>query len=407
MLFVVFCLFWCCSLFATRARALSKSTLLITSEFSVVIMPGSPFRKDLFKVTFADIENLKDAARAESEILEYKEEMPARLDLQKEVLGFANNIGGYLIVGVKEKKPEGTIEDIVGIYKETSIKEKVVSIVRDNSSPQFTPNVHLVDIPEDSTKCIAIVYSHESDTVHRASDGRYYYRTENETIPIRPEFVAKIIGKEKISARLIELVDKLDWKKMPERIGINVGDNCWLSIICCPIPPESFKISIFSETEWYNKAALEAYSTAGSFDKRSTADSFRVLKVAAGAVPNAMIEYFENGIILYGRILYGMKKSINEKELAGQLGRFLNLAAEVYSKNSFDGGLILIVGLGNINGWSWTTGEDLEALIYDIQPSSQSLLERRYETTVSVLESGIDSMVKIVLPQLRRHFNIY
>jgi len=370
-------------------------------------MSANLFGKDLSLITFADIQNLADTARAESETLEYKEIMPNKIDLQKSVLGFANNIGGYLIIGVRAKKPENTPEAIVGIAKEANMSERIVDIVRDNSSPQFVPKVRLVDLPSNSAKCVIVVYSHESFTAHRASDGRYYYRTVNETIPIRPEFVGKIIGKEKIGEKLIEIIYRLDWKNSPQRASMNVSGNCWLSVICCPIPPESFKLSLFSETEWYNKVAFEAIASAGSYDRRSTADSLKVFKIKGDGTPNAMIEYFENGTVIYCRILYSGSKQVDEQSVTADLSGFLSLLVKVYSKNSFDGGLLLVIGLGNIQGWTWTTGDFWERHRYDILPSDEQFLERRLETTVLELQSDINSAISRVLPQLRRNFNIH
>jgi len=370
-------------------------------------MLSNPFGKDLSQIEFADIQKLKDTGRTESQILEYKERMPTKIDLQKEVLGFANNIGGYLIIGVREKKPEGTPELIVGINKERNVKESIVNIVRDNSSPSFVPSVQLVDLPTDSTKCVIIVYSHESDTVHRASDGRYYYRTENETIPVSPEFVAKIIGKHNIISKLNKIVEELDWRRMPEKMGINIGNSCWLSVICCPIPPESFRMSVFTEIDWYYKAAVSSIASVGSFDKKSTADSLRVFKVRVNGSPNAMIEYYENGIILYCCILYGGNKSIVEGRLRDILSRFLDLTVKTYGKALFDGGLWLLFGLGNIAGWKWTIGKFLEHLSYEILPSNTPYLQVTHETTVSALQSSIDSTVEPIIAKFRRHFNIH
>jgi hypothetical protein len=372
-------------------------------------MPANPFNKDLYEITFADIEKLRDTARAESEILEYKGEMPNRLDLQKEVLGFANNIGGFLVIGVKAKRPENTIEAIDGIDKEANIQEKIVSIVRDHSSPQFVPRVHLIDKPSDSTRCIIIVFSHESETVHRASDGRYYYRTENQTIPIRPEFVSKIIGKEKIKEQLDKIIDDFHLYELPIGKGMSrtVYDNGWFTAISIPIPPENLKISLFSEIEWYITAGINAISGAGNYDRRSTTNSLRVFKVGADHSPNALVEYFENGIILYCRSLFSFTKSINERGIIDNLDDFLNFLVKVYDKNSFEGGLLIIVWLGNINEWTWTLGDPLENDKYDISPSSQQFLTGRYETTVSALKSDTSNLIKLIVTQFRRNFNIH
>ncbi|MCJ7767408.1 ATP-binding protein, partial [Candidatus Bathyarchaeota archaeon] len=81
-------------------------------------MPISVFGKDFSQIEFVDIQKLKDDGRAENQTLEYKETIPTRIDLQKQVLGFANSIGGCLLIGIREKRPEGIPDAIVGIDKE-------------------------------------------------------------------------------------------------------------------------------------------------------------------------------------------------------------------------------------------------------------------------------------------------
>lgn len=367
-------------------------------------MSTNPFRKSLDTIDFADIQRLIDDSIAESNYLDYKQEMPTRIDLQKEVLGFANNAGGYLVIGIKTKKPQEVPEEIIGIPQEDNLKERVVAIIRDNAKPPFVPSVHLVEIPSDKTKCVLIVYSHESSDAHRASDGYYYYRTENQTIPIRPEFVAKILGKEKVKENIKKAIADVYDKMYPDGTGIDVKDNYWLGVICCPVPPESINLSVFSETDWYYKVGMNALATSGLFDKKSTANSFKVFKGSA-ASPSAFIEYFENGIVLSCYKLYF--KNVHEDELRNKLNGFLELIKDTYNKNNFNGGLLLIIGLGNIEKRKWTTGNIAKDLLLDICPSTVPYLELREETTVSALNSDLNGTSLEIITKWKRHFNIH
>ena len=376
-------------------------------------MPWNPFGKSIQDIRFDDIQSLKDRKIAENEVLEYKKEIPGRLDLQKEVLGFANNIGGYLVIGVEVTKPENTPERVDGVPKENNIMERIVSTIRDNSSPSFVPFPHLIEMPSDSTRCIIVVYSPESNTVHRASDGRYYYRTSNETIPIRPEFVAKIIDKEKIRKDLERIIENLDWRKKPEFIDVNIGHDSWFGIICCPIPPRSFTIPLFSEVEWYRKIATDALR-GYSFNWRSFKNSFRIFVPRDGA-PRAMVEFYEDGAILLGYVLsHGKNKPvISQKSVATFLDDFLKLIVEVYHKALFDGGLLIIVSFSNIKGWfwrvhnRWTPKSYVDNFMSATLPSDEPYLEIRQETTVSAIESNVEAIKEAILTKIRRHFNIY
>ena len=367
-------------------------------------MSSNPFGKSLPNIDFSDIQRLKDNSIAESKFLDYKKAMPNKIDLQKAVLGFANNAGGYVVLGIDGKKPEGTPEAIIGIPKESNLKESIVAIIRDNSLPPFIPRVHLVDFTPDPSKCIIIIHAHESTEAHRASDGYYYYRTENQTIPIRPEFVAKIIGKEKVQEQVKRAIDAVHDKMIPQGSRINVSNNVWLGVLCCPIPPESFKLSVFSETDWYNTAGITAFACSGSFDKKSTANSFKVIRGSISA-PTGVIEYFESGLILYCRSLSTAK--VDEDVLKNKLTAFLDLAKNVYNKNDFNGGMLLIVVLGNIEGRKWTTGNVMKDMMLDIEASETPYLELKLETTISAMTSDINSVAHQVMTKWQRHFNIH
>ncbi len=367
-------------------------------------MSSNPFKKSLSAVGFTDIQNLKDNAIAESKFLDYKQEMPTKIDLQKEVLGFANNAGGYLVIGIREKKPEGIPEAIVGIAKEGNLKERIVATIRDNSIPLFIPQIHLIDLPSDSTKCVIVVHSHESTEAHKASDGNYYYRTGNQTIPIRPEFVAKIVGKEKVQEQIKKAIEAVHPKIAPEGSGINVGNNTWLGIICCPIPPESVSLPIFSETEWYDAAGRDALASSGSFDRKSSADSFKVLQGSI-STPTGVVEYFESGLILSCYNLHTDK--VHEDLLRNKLARFLDLVKKVYDKNAFSGGVLLIVGLGNIGGRKWTTGNPMKDMMMDIEASQTPYLELRLETAIFAMTPDTNNVAQQIMTKWQRHFNIH
>jgi len=367
-------------------------------------MSSNPFGKSVSSIGFADIQNLMENAIAESKFLDYKQEMPTKIDLQKEVLGFANNVGGYLIIGIQEKKPEGVPEAIVGIAKEDNLKEKIVSIIRDNSIPPFVPQVHLIDLPSDSTKCVIVIHSHESIEAHRASDGNYYYRTENQTIPIRLEFVAKIIGKEKVQEQIKKAIGAVHPKMSPQGSGIDVGNNTWLGIICCPVPPKGVRLTIFSETVWYYEEGRSALADAGSFDKKSTTDSFQVI-MGSISTPRGIVECFESGLILSCYNLHTDK--VHEDLLRNRLARFLDFIKKVYDKNAFSGGVFLVVGLGNIGGRKWTTGNPLRDMMMDIEESRIPYLELELETTISAIKSDINSVAQQIMTKWQRHFNIH
>jgi hypothetical protein len=302
-----------------------------------------------------------------------------------------------------ESEPEGTPEAIIGVQKEHNIKERIVAIIRDNSEPPFVPEAHLVNLPGDQTKCVLVIHAHESDSAHKASNG-YYYRTENQSIPIRPEFVAKIIGKEKVKEDIKKAIEAVRPKIEPVGAGIRVDNNCWLGIICCPVPPESLKLPIFSEKDWYYEAGRNAIASMGSFDIKSTAESLKVIKGSI-AVPTGVIEYFENGLVLCCLNLYTDK--VHEDVLNNKLTKILELIRDTYNKNAFNGAALLIIDLGNIEGRKWTTGNTLKDMMMDISASEIPCLELDLQTTVSALNSDVKSVAQQIKTKWQRHFNIF
>lgn len=72
----------------------------------------SIFKKNIEHIDLTDIEDLINQKVQESSLIEYKEAdflKPSRNDLQqqfwkliKKICGFANNMGGLLILGIKE-----------------------------------------------------------------------------------------------------------------------------------------------------------------------------------------------------------------------------------------------------------------------------------------------------------------
>lgn len=80
--------------------------------------------------------------QSESRKLEFKRAFPAKSDLLKTIVAFANGAGGNLIIGVSDKERE-----IAGVIDPLELEERVANLVYDSIKPLVSPyiSVHNID----------------------------------------------------------------------------------------------------------------------------------------------------------------------------------------------------------------------------------------------------------------------
>jgi len=111
----------------------------------------SPIGKKLEDIEEADLTGLIDAGVAESRIIEYKAQLPGRLDADKkeflkDVASFVNSDGGWIIYGIEEK--DGLAGTLAGIPRSSVDIEKrrLEQIIRGGIEP-IIHGLRIVDIP--------------------------------------------------------------------------------------------------------------------------------------------------------------------------------------------------------------------------------------------------------------------
>lgn len=74
----------------------------------------------------------------EGRTLEFKEALPTKADLNKTIISFANDAGGVLLIGIKDKPRE-----VVGISQDDLllIEEQITSMVYDSCEPIILPEI--------------------------------------------------------------------------------------------------------------------------------------------------------------------------------------------------------------------------------------------------------------------------
>ena len=128
------------------------------------------FDKPFNKITIEDIENLIFIRKErENNHLEYKEKLGYsdrdKREFLKDVSGFANASGGFLIIGVKEHKPSGLPEKICGIEKiigNQKIDEWINNVLISNLDERIHYNLKIFEFKNKDDKIVLLLYIPES-----------------------------------------------------------------------------------------------------------------------------------------------------------------------------------------------------------------------------------------------------
>lgn len=130
---------------------------------------------------------------------------PSQQDLADEMAAFANQKGGYLVLGVEDKS-----KDISGIPQE--MLEKVQTLVKNSASDNIDPPLpiftRLLELPDASGTLKPVLYIaiDKSLFVH-SSNGRYYFRVAESKKPMKPDYLARLMM-QRSQARMIWFDEK-------------------------------------------------------------------------------------------------------------------------------------------------------------------------------------------------------
>jgi len=141
--------------------------------------------KPVSELKYEDIEDLTSSGEPESIILDYKKTISGsernKAELAKDICAFANSQGGYLIIGVEEKRgkpvhpPCGTER----MLEEQKAEEWLEQVIISNVSQRVITDIKVISIPN-SDLCIIVVHVPMSirmpHMVTCQRDNRYYRR---------------------------------------------------------------------------------------------------------------------------------------------------------------------------------------------------------------------------------------
>lgn len=141
--------------------------------------------KPVSELGYKDIKDLTSSGEPESIILDYKKRISGsereKAELAKDICAFANSQGGYLIIGIEEKKgkpvhpPCGTER----MLEEQKVEEWLEQVIISNVEQRVITDIKVISIPK-SDLCIIVVHVPMSirmpHMVTCQRDNRYYRR---------------------------------------------------------------------------------------------------------------------------------------------------------------------------------------------------------------------------------------
>ena len=80
--------------------------------------------------------------QSEGRKLEFKETLPSKSDLAKTIVSFANDAGGDLFIGIKDRPRK-----VIGLNEDEliSLEEKICNLIHDNYLPIISPEISFLN----------------------------------------------------------------------------------------------------------------------------------------------------------------------------------------------------------------------------------------------------------------------
>lgn len=144
---------------------------------------------------------------------------PGQQDLADEMAAFANQKGGYLILGVEDKTKQvwGIPEDFL-----ERVQQLVKGAARDNIEPPLPIYTRWVELPDANgdQKIVLYVAVEKSLFVH-SSNGKYYYRVAESKQQMRQDYLVRLMM-QRSQARMIWLDERAVPGTSPENLDVSL-----------------------------------------------------------------------------------------------------------------------------------------------------------------------------------------
>lgn len=153
----------------------------------------SIYNKPILAIDSIDLQELLEESAREGLRLEFKEQQVNRDKTLKEITGFANTYGGYLIIGAKENPNTRQVESFPGLdQSENSVKSFAQTITQwctEGVYPPLQPFIsNPIASPDNPERVCFVIYLEASEEAPHFINGRNgcYVRTEDLNHLLKP-----------------------------------------------------------------------------------------------------------------------------------------------------------------------------------------------------------------------------
>jgi len=181
------------------------------------------FQENIDDIKAEDLEKFFKKEISEGVMLDYKLQMPSDKDLVKYAVCYSNGNGGFLIIGIDADKKLSVPQNVSGITIPDGLKDRIVQVVRDNTTPPIIPHVIIKEIAPSKNIVIFEILPGEPGEIYRTKNNKTYFRTEEQCIPLPEQIIRKIRSEKNDRERIERFEEDIIW--MPhENIDIKIFD---------------------------------------------------------------------------------------------------------------------------------------------------------------------------------------
>lgn len=321
----------------------------------------SILKKNIENITLPDIEDLINQNVRESSLIEYKEAdflNPDNRQIQnhywkivKIICGLANNMGGLLIIGIREdsnssadsitpiNRPRASlINKLRGLIVSHTIPVISIKIQDINTNPNNFDNYILVFKVLEAPEPVMYVNSSDSDS------HKYFYRYNEDTIPADHATVRLLFSKKNIEEKLNEYIALRKYGLKP---GYEENRVSWISI------PYQFPLDTFTDINETTKTKLRNF-----YQNLSTRDRFYHLLrngrfshngilflLKHRLIYNGFFEIKKNGYIEFKTFIDIDQGFLNENYIIQNFDKFIEYLFHFYSSYDYFGDVKIVLSI--------------------------------------------------------------
>ncbi len=325
----------------------------------------SIFKKNIENIDLTDIEELINQNVRESSLIEYKEANflnPSNVALQqqfwkliKRLCGFANNMGGLLILGVKEDT-NSCAESVTPLYQsKTSLINKLRGLTISHTIPSISLKINDIDTnsnnPDEFILVLKILEAPEPVMYINSSDNdshKYFFRYNEDTYPADHATLRLLFSKKSIEEKLNKYLESRDY-------GLKIGNEenvvSWIAI------PYQFPLETFTEI---NNSTIT--NLRNLYPDITRDDRFHAILVNGRfshdgilflfrhqSLYNGFFEIKRNGYIEFKTFIEMDQEFLNEIFIIKDLDKFIEYLFHFYSSYDYFGDIRIILSIKKYN----------------------------------------------------------